>query len=218
MKKNYYICTQNKYVLNILRHLNLTLMNKIYVSFSSYIAKVLREDLASGKEPIDIPPYITVESFWKKRYPLMGGRQLRKQPSLRQLFISSLRTEKEDFIPYHLAYSEEEYKDFPESEDKKNELIEFAIPKVLTVGGNAVVSNSRVLMDNNGGRLFRQAAIFHFYDLLSLFLHSLQLDCLKAKKPFSIREGIRLFADDYDLSSNEHDALYIQYFRKKNSK
>lgn len=193
-------------------------MNKIYVSFSPYIAKVLREEMATAPDaPIQIPPHISCEKFWQKRFPLMPARQLRKQPGLLELFTKALRDGTKDpfpYTPYNLAYSEDEYNSFPDSPEKRDELVAFALPKVISYKEKTYVTNTKNLMERRAGNNFRQAAIYHFYEIFGHYLHSVQLDCIRDCKPFSPIEAIQLFADEYDLTSNEFQALRTQYYRR----
>lgn len=142
---------------------------------------------------------------------------IKKKPSLRELFLSALRVEgcKK---PYLKAYSEEEYNGFPDSEDKRNELVAFMLPKVLMRNYATFIPNGKTQMEQYEGSQFRQAAIFHFYDLLSMSLHTTQMECMKCDRPFNICEAIHLFAEEYNLTSTEEDTLRRQYYRFKRRK
>lgn len=192
-------------------------MPTIYVSFSPHIAKVLRKDWGKNGQPIDIPSHARSDNYWKKQYPNMHLRRIRQQPSLRELFIDALRTGQAEryYLPYTLAYSEEEYRQFPDSDEKKNELVAFRMPNVITCGNTAKPTNTKTVMEQKAGERFHQAAIFYFYDTFASFLHIYQFECIENGQPFNISEGIRLFSDKYDLSSNEQHNLRIQFYRRK---
>lgn len=194
-------------------------MSKIYLRLSTQIAKVLRHELAGKNGAIDIPPHIRSDKYWQKRCPYLKGQDIKRKPSLREMFERSLRTEQEEgeFIPYNLAYCEDEYNQFPDSEEKQGELVAFTMPKTINRGFATYVTNGKTIMEKFGGSAFRQALIYHFYELLSLSLHANQLECVREQRPFNISEAIHLFAADYNLSSNEEETLRIQYYRRKKS-
>lgn len=206
---------------NINKSLNLHIkykdMANIYVSFSPHIAKVLRHELGGNDKAIDIAPRIRCDRYWMKRFPDLKVQDLSRKPSFREMFYLALRVESEEgtFIPYQRAYTEEEYKKFPESDDKRDELVAFVLPKVIHRGYGTLTPNASTLMERYAGTQFRQAAIFFFYDLFSRFLHANQLECAKNHQPFNICEAIHLFGEKYDLSSSDEDALRQQYYRRK---
>lgn len=188
-------------------------MAAIYVSFSSHIAKVLRKEYAKNGMPIDIPAYISSSSYWRWRYPTITMVELRKKQTLREIFLDSLifKEEKKRDV-YIKAWSEEEYRQFPDSEEKRDELVAFQLPKMLDHG---VPTSTKTTMERYAGQRFRQACIFHVYDILSKFLHKAEFDSMQAKKAFKLSEGIRMFADAYDLSANEQNTFLTQYYRRK---
>lgn len=192
-------------------------MAKIYVSFSPYIAKVLRHELANDDGSIDIPLHVRSDTYWLHRSPYLKPKELKRHPSLREMFESALRMEgdADSAQPYIKAYSEDEYNSFPDSDEKRNELVAFVMPRCLVRGRTTVVPNGKTVMARYDGARFRQACIYYFYELFKAFLHANQLLCVKAKRPFSISEAIHLFVEEYDLGTNEEDALRIQYYRRK---
>lgn len=189
-------------------------MAAIYISFSSHIAKVLRQSLGSDGNPIDIPATIRCDSYWHHIFPFADRKQLRLHPSLLELFTKALRTGQEQraYIPYNLAYSENEYNNFPDSSEKRSELVSFLLPRTLDYG---VLTSANTVMEQGGGARFRQAAIYYAYDCFSAFLHANNYDCIREHRPFSVSEAIRLFADHYGMTSNEQDVLRQQYYRRK---
>ena len=192
-------------------------MSRIYVSFTPYIAKGLRHELADKQGVIDIPDHIRSDKYWKKAYPLFSDRQIKLLPSLRELFLSSLRTGKEGnwFQPYSRAYSEQEYANFPDSDEKRDELVAFSMPKTLTIGHTTIMPTDTTTMDATIGQQFRQACIYHFYDLFAAFLHKHSYECMDNKQKFSICDAIQLFSDEYDFTTSEQHALRVQYYRRR---
>lgn len=192
-------------------------MAVIYLSFNSHIAKVLRHKLSINGAPIDIPPYIRSDNYWRNSRPNISRKQLRRMPSMSELFIKALRIRNEgrSFVPYPLAFSENEYNGFPESDDKRDELVAFQLPKVIPWENTAKTTNANTVMDKRGGQMFRQAAIYYVYDILATHLHTVRQETELNGNPFNISEGIRLFADEYDMTSNEQNTLLTQYYRRK---
>lgn len=191
-------------------------MAKVYLSYSSHIAKVLRKELSRDGSPIDLPAGIRPASYWRKSEPYLTPIELKRKPSLRSMLIDALRVNSGNpkGMPYMLCYSEDEYNSFPESEEKKNELVAFAIPKTLTIGNKTVRTNSQTIMEKKRGQLFRQATIYYVYEILRNHLHSEELNAHKRNENFNLSESIRTFADKYDMTSCEQATLLTQCYRR----
>lgn len=191
-------------------------MAAIYLSYSSHIAKVLRQELSKDGLPIELPAGMRPASYWRKFEPYLTAIELKRKPSLRAMLIDALRTEDttSTATPYVLAFSEEEYKTFPESDEKKNELVAFALPKFLNIGNKTICTNSRTIMEKKRGQRFRQATIYYAYEILRNYLHTAELNAHKNNENFNLSEAIRKFADKYDMSSCEEATLLTQCYRR----
>ncbi len=193
-------------------------MNKIYVSFSTYIAKYLRKELGEGSQPINIPPHLRSLRYWRSRgagaYASLA--KLKRMPTIRELFIRALRLPEKKYpyyAPYSLAFSEEEYNAMSASDDKREELVAFQLPAVIPYGEVNLPTNPRTLMAQIPGEQLRKAFIYYFYEQFAAFLHRYQMECVETMRPFTVVEAIAQFADVYDYSSNEQYALRGQYYR-----
>lgn len=190
-------------------------MATIYVSLPSQIVKVLRREYAPKGGAIAIPPHVRVDRYWMKKGCTPG--EARKKPSLLEMMMDAIRTEKEagTFIQHQRVFCEEEYNKFPDSDEKKDELVALFVPQVWIRNGNPYVTNSKVMMEFKAGERFRRAMLYHFYDIFGSYLHALQHECIKDKREFNISEAIGEFADEYDLTTTEQDRLRLLYYRRK---
>ena len=197
-------------------------MNNIYISFSPYIAKFLRKELSTGGKPIDIPTHLRSIRYWRTKPSCTYATlyELNRKPTLREMFIKALRVPGKkhslSYAPYSLAFSEEEYKAMPPSEEKRDELVAFLLPATIPCGHYAQIpTNDKTIMAQAQGEQLHRAFIHYFYEQFSYFLHRYQQECMETNKIFTVVEAIERFSEQYDLSSNDQNAIRIQYYRHR---
>lgn len=193
------------------------MQNIIYISFSPYIAAVLRKELSAQKgEPIRITPELKATAYWKTKYPYMSRRQLDKQGSMQYLFISALREYKIENIRnsrvYNLAFSQREVDGNPDLIRIHN-LVPFRLPSTIPDGTGQKPTSENTLMDKFAGQKFRQAIIYYFYDLLKTFLRKTQHEARQREETWQATTAIQQFCDCYDLSSEDYFNILRQYYR-----
>lgn len=197
-------------------------MNNIYISFSPYIAKFLRKELSTGGKPIDIPEHLRSIRYWRTKPSCAHARlyELNRKPTLREMFIGALRVPGKkyplSYVPYSLAFSEEEYKAMPASDEKRDELVAFLLPVTIPYGHAAhIPTNSKTIMAQTQGEQLHRAFIHYFYEQFSHFLHRYQQECMETMHIFTVMEAIEKFSEQYDLSSNDQYAIRKQYYRHR---
>ena len=193
------------------------MQNIIYISFSPYIASVLRKELSTKKdEPIRITHELKATAYWRKKYPYMSRRQLDKQGSMQYLFISALREYNIKNIRntrvYSLAFSQREVRNNPHL-IKMSSLVPFRLPSSIPDGTKQKPTSENTLMDKFAGQKFRQAIIYYFYDLLKTFLHKTQHEARQRGETWQATTAIQQFCDYYDLSSEDYFNILRQYYR-----
>ena len=195
-------------------------MNVIYISFSPYIAKFLRKELSEKGKPIDIPANLRSIRYWKSKGSGVYATQseLRRKPTIRKLFTSALRVPGKQYpyyVPYALAFSQEEYESMPESDEKRDELVPFLLPVTVPYGLTDIPTSPRTIMSQSGGEQVHRAFIHYFYEQFAEHLHRFQHECMETNQTFSVVEAIARFSDIYDLTSCDQDAIRKQYYRQR---
>lgn len=191
--------------------------NSIYISFPPYVAKVLKAELVmQNGESIRISPGMRATAYWKHKFPYMSSRSLAKQPSMHFLFISALREYGQEHIGkttnYGLAFSQRMVDANPELVSERH-LVPFRMPLDIPVGTGKKDTSDNTLMDKVAGQQFRQAMIYHFYDVFKSFLAETERESAMLGESWNPSEAVQLFCDKYDLSSDDYFNLLRQYYR-----